>query len=169
MTDHVYLAGPITGLTYEEGQDWRAEMVERFAGFGIEARSPLRGKGYLRDYGKLDDTANGKQGYIGVHPLSEPPGIVTRDRNDCRTAGVVLANVLGAVAPSLGTVMECAWADAYRVPLVLVAEEGNIHRHAMIAQVAGYITDDLEVAFDITLTTLGINLDTAKMREVART
>lgn len=148
----VYLAGPITGLTYDDGQDWRLRAAAQLDQLGVRALSPLRGKDYLRSFGKLEDQ------YVGVHALSEPAGIVTRDRNDCTKSDVVLANFLGAERVSIGTVMECAWADLARVPLVLVMEPDNIHQHAMVRQVAGYIVDDLDEAVAITATILGADV-----------
>lgn len=153
MAEHVYLAGPITGLTFDEGQDWRIDAKEVFASFNIDARSPLRSKEYLKDVGALASQ------YHNMHPLSSASGIVCRDRNDCVTAGVVLANLHGATRVSIGTVMEVAWADAARVPVILVAEEGNVHLHGMMTEVAGYVVSDLETAYDIALTVLGVDLD----------
>jgi len=149
MGNHIYLAGPITGLTYDQGQDWReyaAGMLMRT--FGIETRSPLRAKEYLKTFGVLESQ------YLGVNPLSEPKGIVTRDRNDCTSAGVVLANFLGAERISIGTVMECAWADLARVPIVAVMELENTHRHGMLTEVAGYIVESLEQGLAICVTIL---------------
>ena len=145
----VYLAGPITGLTYDEGSDWRVAVKEELADHGIEAFSPLRAKEYLRVYGQLDSAGTTKSKYLGHHPLSDPPGIVARDRNDCTRKDMVLVNFLGAEIVSIGTCIELGWADAARVPIVIVMEEDNIHRHSLVNQLAGYITTDLEDALAI--------------------
>ena len=42
--------------------------------------------------------------------------------------------------------MEMAWADAWRIPIILAMENGNIHDHAFVRQVAAFITDDLDEA-----------------------
>jgi hypothetical protein len=42
--------------------------------------------------------------------------------------------------------MEMAWADAWRIPIILAMEAGNIHDHAFVRQVAGFITADLDEA-----------------------
>lgn len=155
----VYLAGPITGLTYDEGQDWRTTLEVMFRDVGMRALSPLRGKSYLKTFGKLEDQ------YIGVHPLSDQKGITTRDRNDCMRSDVVIANFLGAERVSIGTVLECAWADAARVPLIVVMEEENVHQHAMIREVAGYVVDNLDDAFIIAVTVLGLDASIPAARE----
>lgn len=145
----VYLAGPITGLTYDEGQDWREIAVEELADVGIEAYSPLRAKKHLRALGVLDNAGRPDSAYLGLNPLSEPQGITTRDRFDCMGKDMVLANFLGATTVSIGTCIELGWADAARRPIVAVMEEDNIHRHAMVNTVAGFIVPTLEDALTV--------------------
>lgn len=45
---------------------------------------------------------------------------------------------------SIGTVLEAGWADAFRVPLVVVMTKENAHNHAMLNEVAGYIVTTLD-------------------------
>lgn len=148
----VYLSGPITGLTYDEGKEWRTYAREALLGWGKEdilGLDPLRGKDYLRGEGVLTDK------YLNLNPLSTPKGIVTRDRNDTMKADAMIVNLLGAERVSIGTVLEIGWADAARVPIVLVMEDGNIHDHAMVRELAGFVTTDLDEAIRVVLTILG--------------
>lgn len=154
MSGHVYLAGPITGLTLEDGQQWREHAIKIFAGYGVEARSPLRGKGYLKSEGIL-----GSDDYGHIHPLSSDKGIVTRDRNDTITAALVFANLLGAERVSAGTCIELGWADMARVPSIVVMEPGNLHDAHMVRGVAGFVMETLDAAYDLALTILGYDLD----------
>lgn len=144
----VYLAGPITGLTYDEGQDWR-EYAQAFLAPTIDAFSPLRAKQHLRELGVLDNAGTPDSKYIGLHALSEPAGITARDRFDCMGRDLVLVNFLGATQVSIGTCIELGWADAARRPIVIAMEEDNIHRHAMANQVAGFIVPTLEDALTV--------------------
>lgn len=144
----VYLAGPITGLTYDGATDWRDDVAQRLWLEGITPLSPLRGKDYLRDVGELKDQ------YHELNVLSSGKGITTRDRWDCQRADVVLMNLVGAERVSIGSVMEAAWADAARVPLVLAMEEGGLHDHAMMREVAGYVVPTLDQAVETTLAIL---------------
>jgi nucleoside 2-deoxyribosyltransferase len=146
MNKSVYLAGPITGLTYDEGADWRLHVGGQLLAHGIAAYSPLRAKHYLRAIGVLDNAGQPDSAYLGLNPLSEPKGITTRDRFDCMGKDMVLANFLGATQVSIGTCIELGWADAARVPIVAVMEEDNVHRHAMVNEVAGFIVGTLEEA-----------------------
>ncbi len=140
----VYLSGQITGLDYEDATDWRVEAAIQLGHRNIGTLSPLRGKEYLRGLGKLENQ------YLGLHALSDPPGIITRDRWDVQRCDVMLVNVLGAERVSIGTMTEFGWADAYRRPIVLAMEEGNVHDHAFVRQLAGYILPTLEEAIDVT-------------------
>lgn len=146
MNKSVYLAGPITGLTYDDGADWRVSVAADLLNSGIEAFSPLRAKDYLRRFGVLDAGGSDGSSYVGVNVLSNPQGITTRDRFDTTGRDVVLANLIGAERVSIGTMIELGWADASRTPIVLAMEPGNIHAHAMVEAVAGFTVPTLEEA-----------------------
>jgi nucleoside 2-deoxyribosyltransferase len=132
----VYLAGPITGLDYKGATDWRAYAKQSLQDLGILALSPMRGKEYLAHVTKF--TADGDE-YRPFSVMSSNRGITTRDRWDATTCDVLLVNFLGARQVSIGTVMEIAWADAHRIPIVCCMEpEGNPHEHGMITEVIGF-------------------------------
>lgn len=144
----VYLAGAISGLTYDEGQDWRHEAVELLAAHGIVGFSPLRAKDYLKNHGVLEQSY-----YIKNQPcatLSTDRGIITRDRWDVSSADAVLFNLLGAKRVSIGTCIEMGWADAWRKPTVFVLEpEGNVHEHPMVREVTGFRVSSLEEGIQV--------------------
>lgn len=143
----VYLAGPISGLNYDSANDWRDLAQDALARFGIKAFSPLRAKQYLRSVGALTaDCA----GYGDLHCLSAPRGIMTRDRFDATRADALLVNLLGAERVSIGTVMEIAWADLARIPIVMAIEpKGNVHEHAMIGEAVGFRVASFEEAIHV--------------------
>jgi len=143
----VYLAGPITGLSYTGATDWRADVSDELLPHVIGV-SPMRGKEYLRHKevigGTSADFAAMKQA------LSMPQAIVCRDRWDVQTCDAVLMNLLGAERVSIGTMIEAGWADASRKPLVVVIEpKGNVHEHGMLDQLTGYRVTTLAEAVHI--------------------
>ncbi len=140
----VYLAGPITGISWGEATDWREGVADKLAEYDIEGFSPLRGKEYLAHEIKIDPW------YVD-RPMSNPKGLVTRDRYDVSSSHIVIANFLGAKTVSIGTCMEIAWADAERIPVITVMEKDNIHVHAFIQELSGYIVPDLDEAVNITV------------------
>jgi len=133
----VYLAGPIQGLSYDTSTSWRIYAETELLKAGIMSLSPLRNKEYLQHEGVLRDS-------YPQYALSSTKGITTRDRFDVMRCDVVLMNLLHAEQVSIGTMIELGWADAYRKPVVLVAERDNVHAHGMVEEVAGFIVDNLE-------------------------
>jgi nucleoside 2-deoxyribosyltransferase len=142
----VYLAGPITGLDYEGATDWRYAATRLLAP-EIKALSPMRGKEYLSHVKEF--TMDGDR-YSPFSVMSSNRGIMTRDRWDATRCDVLLVNLLGAKRVSIGTVMEIAWADAVRTPIVCIMEpEGNPHEHGMILEAIGFRVPGLEEALHI--------------------
>lgn len=141
----VYLAGPITGLSYDEARmSWRSEIVDYLSGY-IEACSPMRHKDYLKTETDLQ-AAN-----YNVGPLSTNKGIVSRDRDDVMNCDLMIVNLLGAKRVSIGTMVEYGWADAYRKPVVTImeADGSNLHHHGFILELSGFITDNIKEAAHI--------------------
>ena len=141
----VYLAGPITGLSYgEAAQGWREFMEYASVRNGCEWRclSPMRGKEHLTGQEELLATE-------GQHYISTNKAIVTRDYNDVSTCDAMVANFLGATRVSIGTCVEFGFAHAHRVPLVLVMEKDNYHNHGFLTEIAGYWVQTLEEAIHV--------------------
>lgn len=137
----VYLAGPITGVSYGNSTDWRQTVIDCLPE-GIYGLSPLRRKDYLKNETTLQHTYD--------WPLSTQRGIYARDRYDCTRADAILVNLLGAERVSIGTVMEIAWAADNNIPVILMMEkEGNVHDHPMIREACPFIVDDLKEAVTV--------------------
>lgn len=137
---YVYLAGPITGLSYDGATDWRFDaryMLKEMSKGMIESLDPMRNKSYLQNEINLGD-------HYDEHVMSTQRAIYGRDRNDCLRSDALLVNMLGAKTVSIGTVMEIAWADSKKTPIVLVMEpEGNPHEHAMLREACYWRVSDL--------------------------
>jgi len=146
----VYLAGPISGLNFEGATDWREAVAADLAAAGIKGLSSMRAKEYLRD---AYDAAGGFSAtcaeYGTLSSLSGPRGIMTRDRFDATRCDVLLVNLLGAERISIGTMMEVAWADLCRTPIVCAIEPGNIHDHAMLNEAIGFRVPSLDEALHV--------------------
>jgi len=145
----VYLAGPITGLQYDDAIDWRRHVERLLHRNDIGVLSPLRNKQYLAVAGPL--SAEGYPGYA----LSTKKGLTIRDRNDVRRCDLVFANLLGATRVSIGTMIELGWADAFQKPTIVVMDLSNIHKHAMVDTVAGWIVPTLEAGLGLIPQVLG--------------
>ena len=139
MPKTVYLAGPITGQSYDGATGWREDATRRFGERGIVGLSPMRGKRYLKGVPHIGDSYE-------ETILSGAKGITACDRWDCMRCDVLLVNFIGAERVSIGTCMEIAWADAYRKPIVVAMEKNDWHDHAMIREVTGFLCPSLEAA-----------------------
>jgi nucleoside 2-deoxyribosyltransferase len=147
-TQKVYLAGPITGLSYGDARHgWRKEFADLISDQPhIKLYSPMRGKDFLSKETELDGTPN----MYMDNPMATKKGIVARDRYDVKTCDVMVANFLGSDRVSIGTCMEFGWADAYQRIIVTIIDDDNLHQHAMLNEVSGYIVTTLEEAANIT-------------------
>lgn len=152
----IYLAGPINHLTYSEATNWRKYAQEYLADYGITGVSPLRSKEFLHNIGRIA-TAN----YGQYHPLATDSAIRKRDKNDVRTSDLVLANFLdhgfcecGKGLVSCGTPVEFGWADAFDVPVVMVAGPGNPFDHPIMRDIALAKVPSLDEALEICVSIL---------------
>jgi len=154
----VYLAGPITGLTHDESRyGWREEfatLIEKFGWDHIHCFSPMRGKGFLKDFGPLTSGED----YPIEFEMATQDGITTRDFNDVRFCDVVLGCFLESQNRlSGGTFMEYGAARILQKPIVtvghltrdehgkIITEDPNI-KHLMALSVSGYHLNNLEDA-----------------------
>lgn len=145
----MYLAGPITGLSYNGSTDWREQASKHLALYGIQGLSPLRGKDYLKNETAISDNYGNHTNPI-VQIMSSQRGIYARDKFDCERSDALVVNLLGAQRVSIGTVMEIAWAGAANVPVILVMEkEGNIHEHSMLREACPFRCETLEQALHV--------------------
>lgn len=155
-TKSIYLAGPITGLSYTEARNsWRAEFATLVPEH-IHCFSPMRAKEFLQS----EQVLRGDPGMYPEKALAIPKGILERDFNDVRTCDAMVANFLGATKASIGTCCEFGFAYALRKPVVMVIEPGqegmvgthrgpNPHFHAFLTEIAGYVVPTLDEAAHI--------------------
>jgi hypothetical protein len=150
MKKKIYLSGPITGLTYDEATEtWRTVAENYFSYWAneVETLSPMRGKEYQKGLGRL--TGNMKE--FESNPISTTNAILARDRNDTINSDLVFCNLLGAKIVSIGSVMEIAWADIARVPILLIMEKDgtNPHEHLFVKGLAGFHVETLVEGLEI--------------------
>jgi hypothetical protein len=110
-------------------------MQKALARDGITGLSPMRAKDYLAH---LTNISKDGHEYADLGILSLPRGVMTRDRFDATRCDVLFVNLLGTEKVSIGTVMEIAWADLCRTPIVCAMEVGNVHEHMMVNEAIGF-------------------------------
>ena len=134
----VYLAGPITGCSYNEAVDWR-KIFPQLVGDSVICLSPMRGKAYLSGIPSL------KADYEDL--LAGQRGIWSRDHFDVHRCDCLVANLLNTKIVSIGTMFELAWTSERRIPIVLIIEsEGNIHAHPFVREACNFRVTTLDEA-----------------------
>ena|SRR3990167_5534328 len=145
MTARVYLSGPIAGKTYQDAVGWREWVARRLAP-GLVAVDPMRGKERLAAHlqgQRMEDHST------YAHLLNcSPAAITARDRFDVTRSDAMLLNLMEAKDVSLGSMVEVGWADAARVPIVLVAPF-KTWEHPILNALAGWRVESLEDAVEI--------------------
>src|ERR1043165_5987499 len=115
MKPRIYLAGPITGLSYKDARyGWRKEFAE-YVGESFDLFSPMRQEGHLAEIQTIEHKP-----YDGI--LSTAKAIVAKDRLDVQRADLVIAGFLGAPMASIGTTVELGWADAWEKTTIIIME-----------------------------------------------
>lgn len=139
----VYLAGGIAGLSGKGATDWRKHATDQLQGYGIVTRDPMRAKQALSAQAQISHNFND---YADNGVFFKSRAIMTRDFNDVKQCDALLVNLLGAVKPSLGTIMELAWAYALQKPAVVVIEaSGNPHDlHPMLFEAMPFRVTSLD-------------------------
>lgn len=108
MTHSIYLSGPVSEVPPNIVQEWRANFEKEIQvpnGPRIECINPMR--------------------FAKSTPMSigDPTYITSRDRFDVQRANLLVVNFLYEHQDqdiiSIGSVIEMAWADAWRKPIIM--------------------------------------------------
>lgn len=151
----IYLAGPISGLSYGGATDWRESFTQKLFDMSngeVQCLSPMRGKReYLKDVKEIADN------YGHIDYMASGQAITMRDRFDCKRADAVVFNFLGAKRVSIGSCIELGWADDGVKPCILVMEKEdstqfqqvkNLHEHSMVRHCTNLHVTNLDDAAD---------------------
>jgi nucleoside 2-deoxyribosyltransferase len=138
----VYLAGPISGLSYDDATGWRDEVQNATLWDGeIEFHDPMRGKGSPGDFSEPLPVVSEPMG-------CRPKEILTRDLFDIDCCDVVLANLSLCPRVSIGTMVELGYAKAQGKVIIVVVPEGSVYEHPFVTELANVVYRTLEDAVD---------------------
>lgn len=146
----IYLSGPISGISRDDIAGWR----QRIAGMLPS---------HLDVYDPAASPYDAALAYEGAESPSTALGrlmhgrlVVDRNKHIILSSDVVLANFLHSDHASIGSIGELFWANAFRIPIVIVREQsGNVHDHAMLNAIASVIASSLEEGCGAVLNILG--------------
>lgn len=143
----VYLAGAIAGLSGTHATTWRRTAAALLSDRDVETLDPMRAKLALSHQTRI---ATDFREYADRGAFFTSRGIMARDFADVKRCDALLVNLLGAKKPSLGTVMELAWAYLLQKPVVVAIEaEGNPHDlHPMLHEAMPFRVETLDEAIE---------------------
>ena len=145
----VYLAGPILGCDRGEANDWREYASVMLSHSGVVGISPLRCEPLIGERYTIG-SADPKFGTARA--------ISSKNRFDVRACDLTLAYMPKALVkkvPSLGTIIEMAWADMAGKPVVLVSDDPILLEHPVVNAVAGWIVPTLDDGLELIIGILG--------------
>jgi len=132
----IYLIHPISGLTYEQVNDYYNEKVKLYSDMGYEVFHSMTGKKQLRP--EVEYKAHGIVG----NPVATNHAIFERDNWMIQTVDMVFADLLGCKNVSIGSCMELAVAAHLRKHSVAAIEPGNPHMHAFVLEAVDTLFDN---------------------------
>lgn len=139
----VYLAGPISGLTYEEATEWRERATDELTAMGYTVRDPMRGKEHLKGVGAIAATTKAKA------------DIYKRDVYDVDSADIILASLVRPPngVPSVGTMVEIGYAAKGGKLIIVMTDDPYLRTHPFIegpsVAVVGHIKDALQILYEL--------------------
>lgn len=131
----IYLAGPITGLSYDGCTEWRDSVKGDLEAKGYKCLTPMRGKEHLQEIHCLP--SGGMVGIASDHNIYE------RDRYDVHRCDILLVNLVGAQRVSVGTMFEMAWGWKAGKFVLTCMDSGNVHEHAFVKQASSLLVPSL--------------------------
>ena len=133
---HVYLAGPMEGLTYEQMSEWRFEATRLLNLYGIDTLDPTRRVSY-HNQTKNDYTAG---------------RVVKHDLQDIAFSSVVLADLRDSTpGRKWGTVCEIAHAHTKNKIIIVITDKEQF-KHPFIEFYATEIHHELSDAVEAAAT-----------------
>ena len=130
---HVYLAGPITGCTNGEANDWRTDFSAKLYRESLSLR-PAPGAGRLVGVSPLRCEPIVGDTYAPEYDdnqFGHPQVIAAKNQEDVRRCDLTFA-YLPADGLSVGTLQEIGWAAGMGKPIILVTDNDLVRENAVI-------------------------------------
>lgn len=146
----IYLSGPITGASCEEIADWRLQAASMLPA-NVDVYDPASCPYDAEIACDAPETPSAT-----LVRLMHGRLVVDRNKHIIQSSDVVLANFLHSDRASIGSIGELFWANAFRIPIVIVREQlGNVHDHAMLNAIASVVTSSLGDGCEAAVNILG--------------
>ena len=137
----IYIAHKISGASGDEVFDWFDKTRDDLEYLGYGVLSPMSNKGEFRN--ELKYRAEGYD-----DPVVQNHAIFERDRWMVTQADMLLMDLTGTTQPSIGCMMELAWASMLGKHTIIVLPKDNTHRHAFVLEAGDIIFETYPEAID---------------------
>lgn len=141
---NLYLAGPITGLTYQKATAWRQDIRNRLKlkTAGWNPISPLDGWEFIESQheGPIPAFFEDEQEQDGAAKA------VRDDLAKIDMSRAVLLNLHGAKYPSIGSMAEMGYAFARTLPIVTIVRDDEVHWHPFVTNLSYTVVDSFDQA-----------------------
>jgi nucleoside 2-deoxyribosyltransferase len=123
MSIYIYLAGPITGCTDGEANDWRSTLSADLESMGFVGVSPLRCEPIVGDIYQPEYDDN---------QFGHPQVIAAKNKEDVRRCDLTFAYLPSEHPASVGTLQEIGWAAGMDKPIILLTDNDYVRENAVI-------------------------------------
>lgn len=144
----IYLAGPITGFTWEMALAWREKCRERLRRVGFKTISPLDSQKERIPEDKTQLVVAPKREDAALPIEFTGSGIVTADEFYIRKADFLLCNFENSTVISPGTIWEMGLAWGLNKMIVSVIPPNNIHNNVFTRRRSHVFVPDLDEALE---------------------
>lgn len=124
----VYLAGKISGISYDRATGWRQEITQMLEP-DIECLNPMRHKEAL-----AGDPCLARSNYSAGGVLTSAQGIIMRDLTDVRRADMLIVHFGELENTGFFTAYEMGMATALGKPIIVIADIDNPTRDRIVMQ-----------------------------------
>jgi len=138
----VYLAGPISGQSYDDVVAVINKKKSYLENLGYTVLNPMTAKKAIRTEIKLRSSGYG-------NPESTNHAIFERDRWMVENTDIIFVDFSSAEERvSIGSCMEMAWGSILGKYIVAVIPKGSVHEHAFVLEAADIVYETTEEALN---------------------
>jgi nucleoside 2-deoxyribosyltransferase len=150
MKPTLYLAGPMSGLTWRQALEWRKQATDVLH-TQWRIINPVR---HQVPTERLDEiipcSTQHNNKHVALHLTAT--GIASQDEFYIDQSDWIFCNFLDAVKPTFGSVWELGYAWGRRKHILSVIEPGSMHDHPFIRRRSHVFTPSLEDAIQYFVT-----------------
>lgn len=149
MKPTLYLAGPMSGLTWRQALEWRKQATD-ILHTHWRIINPVRHQVSVEQLDEIIPCGVQDDSHTALHLCAT--GLCAQDEFYIDQSDWLLCNYLDAVRPSFGTVWEQGYAWGRNKHILSVIEPGSLHDHPFVRRRSHVFTPNLDDAIQYFVT-----------------